>query len=95
MPAIIAAFLAAMSRLLSSRVGAYALSALGFIGLSVATQTFAVTPLLDQIIAYAGATGDAIQWLSFFNFDKAITILASAVTVKYSMQAGKAFFKKV
>jgi len=95
MPAIIAALLAALSRLVSSRAGAWFLSALGFAGLSMASHSFVVTPLLDQIISYAGATGDAIQWLSFFNFDKAITILASAVTVKYSMQAGKAFFKKV
>jgi len=95
MPAIIAALLAALSRLIASRAGAWFLSSLSFVGLSLATQTFAVEPLLDQIIGYANAsTAEAVMWLSFFNFDKAITILASAVTVKYSMQAGRAFFKR-
>lgn len=95
MPAIIAALLAALSRLIATRAGAWFVTTLSFLGLSLATQSFAVEPLLDQIISYANSSAvEAITWLRFFNFDKAITILASAVTVKYSLQSAKAFFKK-
>lgn len=95
MPAIIGALLAALSRLIASRGGAWLLSSLAFAGLTFGTQSFAVDPLLDQIVTYANATGeDAIKWLRFFNFDKAITIIVSAVSVKYGLQAGRAFLKK-
>lgn len=79
MPALIAWFVAGLSRLFASRLGMWITSALVFLGLELGTQTVVVQPILAQIQATAsGLPADAAGWMAFFNIDRYITILLSA-----------------
>lgn len=72
----------ALSRLFASRLGQWLVSALAFLGLSFATQHYAVGPLRNLIASILGGAGeDAVHWLAFLNVDKAITIILSAHAV--------------
>jgi hypothetical protein len=82
MPALIAWIVAAISTAFSSRIGQWCVSALVFLGLELAVNSFAVGPILDQIKAVAmGLPADALGWVAFFNLDKYITIVLSAMAV--------------
>lgn len=74
-----APLLAGLSRLFGTRVGQWILSAFAFLGINFMTQTFAVTPLLNQIKASInGAPGDILAWVGFLNVDKYVTLVLSA-----------------
>jgi len=71
--------LAGLSRLVSTRLGQWCLSALAFFGIQWAAQEFAVDPILDLIkSSFSGAPGTILQWLGFLNVDRYVTLVASA-----------------
>jgi len=89
----IAWLVAALSSLFASRLGSWLIGALIFMGIEMATSSFVVTPVLNQIKAAAGSiTGPAAEWLAFFRIDKYITVILSA----YAGGAAKnaLFFRK-
>ncbi|WP_182267820.1 DUF2523 family protein [Stenotrophomonas maltophilia] len=87
--------LAGLSRLFSTRVGQWILSALAFLGLNFVAQEFAVTPLLDQIKgSINGAPGDILAWVGFLNVDKYVTLILSAYATAAAAGALKMRMKK-
>ena len=91
----VGALLAGLSRLLGSRIGQWALQLLAFFGLGFAAQQYAVAPLLAQIQSYAsGAGGEAVMWMAYLNFDKAITMIMSAYAARATLQGARAFLTK-
>src|SRR5688500_7306904 len=53
------------------------------LGLSLATNYVVVDPVLDLIHAnLSGMNGTIVRWLDFLEFDKVISILASAYTLR-------------
>jgi len=95
MPALLLALGALLSRLIATKAGAWLLSTLAFVGLGFATQSIAITPILNQVQSYASGAGGAVEWLRFFNVDKAITMIFSAITAKHALTSARAFLRKV
>lgn len=76
---IIAGAMAAFSRLMSTRFGVWIATALGALGLSFATHSIAMQPIMDMVRSSAGGIGgDMAQWLGVMNVDQYITIVMSA-----------------
>lgn len=76
-------FIALLGRLFASRLGHWITSALLFIGISFGVQNFATEPLLAYISQqFSGLPSDAVAWLGFTNFDRALTIIFSAYSVR-------------
>jgi hypothetical protein len=76
---------ALLSRLVFSRAGMWVVSALVFLGIGFATQTFAVDAFRDYMqTGFSGLTSQAAQWIGFFNVDRYCTILLSAYAAAFS-----------
>lgn len=82
MPALVVWIIAGLSSLFASKIGQWCVSALVFLGLELATQSFVTAPIIGQIQSIAtGLPGDAVGWLAFLNADKYVTIILSALAV--------------
>ena len=90
----IAVALAWLSRIVFSRAGAWIATALVAMGIGFASHQFAVQPILDQIIAHANGAGDAVAWIAYLNFDKAITMIASTYAARATIQGARLFLSK-
>lgn len=94
---IVGVILAALSRLIMSRAGTWIAGVLLTLGLSIGaytgTQLLLESRLEDVLnIAEANTVGDFAVWLAFFNVDKAITMIVSAIVVAAGIKAGKSVF---
>lgn len=79
---LIAGLTGAVGRLVASRVGMWVVSALGFLGLSFATQTIAIEPILSQLqSSMAGVSGDIAQWMGVLKLDQYVSIIVSAYAI--------------
>lgn len=99
MPALIFAIgswiVAIFSRVIASRIGSWIISALLFLGLSFGTQTLAVAPLTSLIRTYWASIGsDIVQWLTYCNIDRAITITLSAIAARAVIGGAKVALRR-
>lgn len=79
---LIAAATGALSRLIASRVGMWVVSALGFLGLSFATHTVAIEPMLQMVHSnMAGVGGDIAAWMGVLRLDQYVSVIISAYAV--------------
>lgn len=97
--ATIGAIIAALSRLFATRIGTWAVALLAFLGIGLATNEVVIEPLLDQARSIvesnmSSAGSMAIAWVSFLNFDKALTMLFSAVASRFAIAGTKVFLAK-
>lgn len=89
MPLVVSWIVAGLGWLFRSKLGQWIVAGMAFIGLQLATNEFAVGPILAQIQSVVGQTGgDAVGWVAFFNLDKYITCILSA----YAVATGKRVF---
>lgn len=94
---IVASVLAWMSRLLMIKAAAWVIGAMMYIGIYLGTVEFVIEPLIAQVraIAEGGITGTLAEWVSFLNFDRAITMILSAYTTAGGIAAAKvALFRR-
>lgn len=101
-PALVAAMMTVLRVLLVAKIGTFIVSALLFFGMSFSINKWGVQPALDALEGYVsqlgtggGAIGSAIAWAGVLNFDKAISILISAYTVKWTITSAKVWLSKV
>jgi hypothetical protein len=86
--------------LFKNRIGFMILQILLWLGLTVATSTVIVAPVIAEIKSYANLSGGgvwgvvALQWLGVLRFDRALTMLFGAYTTRMAAGAGKAFLRK-
>lgn len=79
---IIAGVVAAFSRVIATRAGMWVVSVLGFLGLSLATQTVAMGPIMQQVSSHmSGVGGDLARWMGVLNLDNYVSVALSAYTV--------------
>jgi len=78
-----------LGKMFSTRLGGWIASALLFFGLSWTTYTFAVEPFRDLIAQSMGGGGQFVAWAGFLGIDRAVTIVLSAIGVKYGVSAAK------
>lgn len=99
---VIAGVVTGLGTLFKSRLGLFITTAMVWLGINFATIKIAVEPALDLLYGFAqgsGGTGQygaaAMQWLGVMNFDKAITMIGSAIMTKHAVMAGRLYlFKK-
>ena len=85
----------ALGRLFGTRLGQWVAAAMAYFGLAWATQEVVIGPVIDQLQAYMqGVSGDAVQWLGYLNFDKACSMIISAMTIRFGLAGAKAFLAK-
>lgn len=93
MPALLWAAIRALFPLLAKYLGPILVQVLLFFGLQLATQKFAVGPIVTFIQnALSGAPAIAVQSMAAVRFDQAITIILSAYVTR---AASRVFLKKV
>lgn len=101
MPALIAAFMEGLAWLFKNQLGRWVLSACLFLGISWGTQHVAVAPFIDYVKGVANGAGSGghlaetmINWAGVLQFDKAISMILSAVTTKMGISAGRLFLQR-
>lgn len=76
---LIAAIMAALSRLFGSRLGGWVGTAMVALGIAWVTNEAVVEPAMqDALNALSGMHAVALQWVLVANWDKYITIVLSA-----------------
>lgn len=93
---LITAFLAALgpwiARFFMAKAVLMVAGFLGRLGLVLATNEFAVEPLVDMVIAkYASLPGSLQCWLGVFGVMKAVSVMLSGLTL---ISAKQVFFAK-
>lgn len=79
---LIAALVGAFSRIMATRLGMWVVTGLSFLGLSMATQTVAMGPIMAQVTSHmAGVGGDLAAWMGVLNLDRYVSVVLSAYTV--------------
>lgn len=94
---VVATLIAWLSRIMMLKAGLWVVGVFVYLGLYFGTQTFLVTPLVEQIQALATNTfaGPVAQWAAFLNVDKFITMVLSAYTAAGAIMATKvALFRR-
>lgn len=98
---IISGITSAVMWLFKNRIGQILASILGWFGVSLATYKLGVEPFIEMLedLANSGLGGGeyaavALQWMGLLNFDKALTMVISAVAAKHAVNAGRVFFRK-
>ena len=87
--------------LFSTWTGYFVAKAMGFIGVTLATTSFVIGPLLDQVAGLVSGLGGgamvgvALDWLGFVRVDICITMLLSAHGMGFVSDQLRTFFKKV
>ncbi|WP_225562399.1 DUF2523 family protein [Pseudoxanthomonas sp. PXM04] len=82
--------MAALSRLVGTRVGQWVLAGLAFLGLNLVTQEFVVGPMLNYVqTSLAGAPGDLVALMGYLRIDQYVTIVMSAYATAASGKALK------
>jgi hypothetical protein len=83
MPAVILEVIdlviAAFSRVMSTRIGAWIVQMMLFFGIQMASQALLLAPLKAGLsAAFSGMASDVLAWVSYLNIDRALTIILSA-----------------
>lgn len=93
---ILAPIVAWILRVLMVRGVGLVVAVIAGLGLSLVSYKFAVQPFSQMIADYLGGAGAVmVNWLGFFGVDQFITIVLSAVAVKFAMGAVKVGLSKL
>lgn len=94
--AFLAWLISGLSKLVKNRLGTWLGAAMGWFGLQWSSDTFLFQPILDQMTAIANSqVGDALQWLGYLKFDQALTMVMSAIAIRFGLTSGKAFLRRL
>lgn len=94
MRALLASLAAIIGKMFSIRLGAWFASGLLWLGLSYTTYHFAVAPFRALVQQSMGQGGILLGWAGFLGVDQAVTIVLSAIGVKYGIAGARAFLTK-
>jgi len=102
MPALIGMLISALGWLFRSRIGLFIMTAMAWLGINFGTIKMVIEPAIDLLRQHAQGLGGAGQlggtamaWAGVLQFDRAITMVISAVAAKWAITQGRLFlFKK-
>lgn len=84
-----------------TKLGLFIMGAMIWLGINFATIKMVIEPAIDLLLGYAeGGMGGgpyaavAIQWMGVLNFDRAITMVVSAIISKHAVMQGRLFLFK-
>jgi hypothetical protein len=99
---LISGLIAGLLWLFKSRIGLFIVSAMAWLGINWGTMKLAIEPAIDLLTGYAQSAGNAsgqfgsvaVQWMGLLNFDKALTMVISAVAAKHAVMQGRLWLFK-
>lgn len=99
---IVTAILTGLMWLFKSRIGLFIATAMAWLGINWGTMKLAVEPAIDLLTGYAQQAGSgggelgaiATQWMGVMNFDRALTMVISAIAAKYAIMQGRLWLFK-
>ncbi|CAD7716636.1 hypothetical protein LMG31884_22630 [Xanthomonas hydrangeae] len=102
MPFLIAQLVTALAWLFKSRIGLWIMTAFVWLGINFGTIKMVVEPAIDLLTGYAQSMGSgngelgatALAWFGVMQFDKALTMVISAVAAKHAIMQGRLFLFK-
>ena len=101
--AVAASVVAGITYMYKTKLGLFVMAAMVWLGINFATIKMAIEPAIDLLRQYAdGGLGQgggefadtAIAWMGVLNFDKALTMIISAVITKHAVMQGRLFLFK-
>jgi len=99
--AIVAGVISGITYMYRTKLGLFIMSAMIWLGINFATVKIAIEPAIDLLQGYAsgGMPGGefgtaAVQWMGVLNFDRAITMVISAIVSKHAVMQGRLFLFK-
>lgn len=99
--AVVAGVVSGITHMYKTKLGLFLMGAMIWLGINFATIKIIIEPAIDLLEGYAdGGLGGgpyasmAIQWLGVLNFDKAITMIISAIVSKHAVMQGRLFLFK-
>lgn len=101
MPALIGILLSGLSWLFRSRIGLFVMTALTWLGINFGTVKMVIEPAIALLRQHAQGLGGggqlgatAMAWAGVLQFDKALTMVISAIAAKYAIMQGRLFLFK-
>lgn len=102
MPALVGSLIAGLAWLFKSRIGLWIMTALAWLGINFGTIKLVLEPAIDLLRQYAQGMGNgsgtlgatAMQWAGVMQFDKALTMVISAIAAKHALMQGRLFLFK-
>lgn len=97
-----AAIVGGITYMYKTKLGLFIMGALIWLGINFATIKIIIDPAISLLRGYASSgmgggefANAAIAWMGVLNFDRAITMIISAVAAKHAVMQGRLFlFKK-
>ncbi len=84
-----------LSVLFANRAGTWVAAAMSWLGITFGSVTYLLDPLINQVQGILGdADSVAMGWLGYLKVDIAMTMILSAVTIRYGFNATKLFIKR-
>lgn len=89
--------------LFKTRLGLFIASAAVWLGINWGTMTLVIGPTVDALRGFAEGSGSSgtgqyweigMAWMGVLNFDRAITMIISAVATKHAVMQGRLFLFK-
>lgn len=100
--AIVTGVVAGITYMFKTKLGLFLMGAMIWLGVNWGTIKIIVEPAIDLLYGYANSAGSggvyavaAGQWMGVMQFDRAITMVVSAIVAKNAVVQGRLFlFKK-
>lgn len=100
--AIVAGVVGGITYMFKTKLGLFIMGAMVWLGINFASIKVVVEPAIDLLTGYAESAGSgtgefgttAIAWMGVLNFDKAITMVISAIVTKHVLTQGRLFLFK-
>lgn len=99
--AIVAGVVSGITYMYRTKLGLFIMGAMIWLGISLATVKIILEPAIELLEGYASGGmpgGDfgvaAVQWMGVLNFDRAITMVISAIVSKHAVVQGRLFLFK-
>lgn len=101
--AIVTGVVAGITYMFKTKLGLFLMGAMIWLGVNWGTIKIIVEPAIDLLYGYANGVGGggsdyataAMQWMGVMQFDRAITMVVSAIIAKNAVMQGRLFlFKK-
>ncbi|MGJ4801775.1 DUF2523 family protein [Luteimonas sp. SDU82] len=99
--AVVAGVVSGITYMFKTKLGLFIMGAMVWLGINFATIKIIIEPAIDLLLGYAEGgmgggqfAGPAIAWMGVLNFDKAITMVISAIVSKHAVMQGRLFLFK-
>ncbi|WP_202843416.1 DUF2523 family protein [Luteimonas saliphila] len=99
--AIVAGVVSGITYMFKTKLGLFIMAAMIWLGINFATIKIVLEPAIDLLLGYAdGGLGGgefaptAIAWMGVLQFDRAITMVVSAIVTKHVVMQGRLYLFK-